>query len=310
MDAASLFNVKVIRRQRRHGIELSHQQATRRSRRKKKEEEKEADILRGGDPPLPQDKIVLVTGGAKGIGLMISEGFVANGATVYVSSRDAAACASAAAALTAKGPGRAHAIPADLQRLEDCKALVASLSRQTGGRLHVLVNNSGAAWGEAFDAYPDAAWTKLLTLNLHRVFTLTQLAAPLLERAAAAADDDDPARVINIGSVDGLRVPLMSSFAYSASKAGLHHLSRALARELGPRGVTSNTLACGPFESKMMKATLDSMRATIEEEVPLRRIGTPRDVAGACLFLASRAGAFVTGATITVDGGIVLASKL
>ncbi|WYZ41648.1 hypothetical protein EsH8_V_000543 [Colletotrichum jinshuiense] len=254
-----------------------------------------------------KDKIVLVTGGAKGIGYMISEGFVANGATVYVSSRDAAACSAAAEALTARGPGKALAIPADLQKLEDCKSLVEELSRQTGGRLHVLVNNSGAAWGESFDAYPDAAWTKLLTLNLHRVFTLTQLAAPLLEAAAA---DADPARIINIGSVDGLRVPLMSSFAYSASKAGLHHLSRALARELGPRGVTSNTLACGPFESKMMKATLDSMRATLEEEMPLRRIGTPQDVAGACLFLASRAGAFVTGATITVDGGIVLASKM
>ncbi|KAF3809231.1 3-oxoacyl-[acyl-carrier-protein] reductase FabG [Colletotrichum gloeosporioides] len=254
-----------------------------------------------------KDKIVLVTGGAKGIGLMISEGFVANGATVYISSRDAAACTAAASALSAKGPGTAHAIPADLQKLDDCKALVASLAAATGGKLHVLVNNSGAAWGDSFDTYPDAAWTKLLTLNLQRVFSLTQLAAPLLE---AAAVEGDPSRIINIGSVDGLRVPLMSSFAYSASKAGLHHLSRALARELGPRGVTSNTLACGPFESKMMKATLDSMRATIEEEIPMRRIGTPQDVAGACLFLASRAGAFVTGATITVDGGIVLASKL
>ncbi|KAF6834646.1 short chain dehydrogenase/reductase family protein [Colletotrichum musicola] len=254
-----------------------------------------------------KDKNVLVTGGAKGIGLMISQGFVANGATVYISSRDAASCSSAAASLTAQGPGKAHAIPADLQKLEDCKALVGKLSEATGGKLHVLVNNSGAAWGDAFDTYPDSAWTKLLTLNLHRVFTLTQLAAPLLEAAAAPGD---PARIINIGSVDGLRVPVASSFAYSASKAGLHHLSRALARELGPRGVTSNTLACGPFESKMMKATLDAMRDTIEMEVPMRRIGTPEDVAGACLFLSSRAGAYVTGATITVDGGIVLASKL
>ncbi|GJC79361.1 rhamnolipids biosynthesis 3-oxoacyl-[acyl-carrier-protein] reductase [Colletotrichum liriopes] len=254
-----------------------------------------------------KDKIVLVTGGAKGVGYMISEGFVANGATVYVSSRDGAACEAAASALTAKGPGKAFAIPADLQKLDDCRRLVSALASRTGGRLHVLVNNSGAAWGDAFDTYPDAAWSKLLTLNLHRVFTLTQLAAPLLEAASSAGD---PGRVINIGSVDGLRVPLASSFAYSASKAGLHHLSRALARELGPRGVTSNTLACGPFESKMMKATLDAMRDAIEEEIPMRRIGTPQDVAGACLFLSGRAGAFVTGATITVDGGIVLASKL
>ncbi|KAK1997866.1 short chain dehydrogenase/reductase family [Colletotrichum falcatum] len=266
-----------------------------------------------------KDKNVLVTGGAKGVGYMISEGYVANGATVYVSSRDAAACEAAAAALTAKGPGRAHAIPADLQKLDDCRRLVDELAARTGGRLHVLVNNSGATWGEAFDTYPDAAWTKLLTLNLQRVFTLTQLASPLLEAAASSSSSSsaegqghfaDPSRVINIGSVDGLRVPLMSSYAYSASKAGLHHLSRALARELGPRGVTSNTLACGPFESKMMRATLDSMRDVMESEIPLRRIGTPQDVAGACLFLSGRAGAFVTGATINVDGGLVLASKL
>ncbi|KAK2065485.1 short chain dehydrogenase/reductase family protein [Colletotrichum caudatum] len=236
----------------------------------------------------------------KGVGYMISEGYVANGAT----------------------------------SLGDCRRLVDELASRTAGRLHVLVNNSGATWGEAFDDYPDAAWTKLLTLNLQRVFTLTQLAAPLLEAAAAASSSSssssssaeggegreggggggppfaDPSRVINIGSVDGLRVPVMSSYAYSASKAGLHHLSRALARELGPRGVTSNTLACGPFESRMMRATLETMRDAIEGEVPLRRIGTPQDVAGACLFLSGRAGAFVTGATITVDGGMVLASKL
>ncbi|KAI3529347.1 short chain dehydrogenase/reductase family protein [Colletotrichum filicis] len=256
-----------------------------------------------------KDKNILVTGGAKGIGYMISEGYVTNGATVYISS-DAKACSASAAALTAKGPGRCHAIPADLQKLDDCKRLVDELAKQTGGRLHVLVNNSGAAWGDAFETYPDAAWTKLLTLNLQRVFTLTQLAAPVLEAASGGAGAGDPSRIINIGSVDGLRVPLISSYAYSASKAGLHHLSRALARELGPRGITSNTLACGPFESKMMAATLETMRDTIEEEIPMRRIGTPQDVAGACLFLSGRAGAFVTGATITVDGGIVLASKL
>ncbi|TDZ25889.1 Rhamnolipids biosynthesis 3-oxoacyl-[acyl-carrier-protein] reductase [Colletotrichum orbiculare MAFF 240422] len=170
-----------------------------------------------------------------------------------------------------------------------------------------LVNNSGAAWGDSFDAYPDAAWTKLLTLNLQRVFTLTQLVAPLLE---AAARPGDPARIVNIGSVDGLRPPPMATFAYSASKAGLHQLSRALARELGPRGITSNTLACGPFESKMMQATLDSMREVMEGEIPMGRIGTPEDVGGACLFLAGRAGAFVNGATIPIDGGLVLVSKL
>lgn len=147
----------------------------------------------------------------------------------------------------------------------------------------------------------------MLTLNLTRVFTLTQLVTPLLE---AAASPTDPARVINIGSIDGLRVPALETFAYSASKAGLHHLSRVLAHHLGMRNITSNALACGPFESKMMKATLDKFRESIEQAAPLGRIGSPEDVAGACLFLASRAGAYVNGATIALDGGTVVKAKM
>ena len=224
---------------------------------------------------------------------MIAQGFVSNGAKVYLSSRDAAACQSAAeeltrhaASLSPPSPGTAHALPADLQDLASCKELLASLQKLES-KLHVLVNNAGAAWGDSIDTYPDAAWNKLLTLNLQRAFTVTQLALPLLEAAGTA---QDPARIINIGSVDGLRVPAASSFAYSASKAGLHHLSRHLARDLGPRNVTSNTLACGPFDTKMMAVPLRSFREAIEEAVPRGRIGTPEDVAGACLFLASRAG--------------------
>ena len=218
---------------------------------------------------------------------MISEGFVANGAKVYISSRDAAACTKAASELSALGPGTAVALPADLQKLPDCQALAAELSKREPGGLHVLVNNSGASWGEDMATYPDSAWTKLLTLNLHRVFTLTQLLLPLLEAAGTSAD---PARVVNIGSIDAIRVPVLSNFAYSASKAGLHHLSRHLAVELGPRHVTSNTLACGPFESKMMAATLREIRGELEGAIPRGRIGEPGDVAGACIFLASKAG--------------------
>jgi NAD(P)-dependent dehydrogenase (short-subunit alcohol dehydrogenase family) len=139
------------------------------------------------------------------------------------------------------------------------------------------------------------------------VFDLTQLVTPLLEQASAP---NDPARIINIGSIDGLRVPSLETFAYSSSKAGLHHLSRVLANHLGKRNVTSNTLACGPFESKMMAATLKSFGETIKAGVPLGRIGTPQDVAGACLFLSSRAGAYINGATIPVDGGSAIAAKL
>ncbi|KAL0634644.1 hypothetical protein Q9L58_006439 [Maublancomyces gigas] len=256
-----------------------------------------------------KDKVVLVTGGGKGIGRMISEGFVANGAKVYISSRDAKACEKACEELNAI----AHAIPADFYKLEDCKRLVEELSKREK-KLHVLVNNSGSNWGESYDGYPDHAWTRVLTLNLHRVFTITQLCTPLLEAAAVPGDGaksvGDPARIINIGSVDGLTVPALETFAYSASKAGLHHLSEVLAHHLGKRNITSNTIACGPFESKMMAETLKRMRAQIEASIPLRRIGTAEDVAGCCLFLASRAGAYVNGATITVDGGSVISAKL
>ncbi|KAL6892540.1 NAD(P)-binding protein [Trichoderma longibrachiatum] len=257
-------------------------------------------------------KVVLVTGGAKGIGRMIAEGFVANGAKVYLTGRDAAACSSATAELTKLGSstnsgGSAHALPANLQELSQCEALVKRLTELEPHGLHVLVNNAGATWGADVDSYPDHAWSKVLTLNLHRVFTLTQLCLPLLERAATR---EDPARLIHIGSIDGLRVPTVSNVAYAASKAGLHHMSRVLARELGPRHVTSNVLACGPFATKMMRATLEAAGEALMEEMPRGRIGTPQDVAGASLFLASRAGAFCNGAIIRLDGGASHVSKL
>ncbi|KAL2819523.1 hypothetical protein BJX63DRAFT_382286 [Aspergillus granulosus] len=251
-------------------------------------------------------KVVLVTGGAKGIGRMISEGYVANGATVYISSRDAKACEKAVQELNALGKGKAYSIPADFYKEEDIKKLAEELAKRES-KLHVLVNNSGSNWGAPYDEYPSAAWTRVLTLNLHRVFDLTKLVTPLLEKAA---EPTNPARIINIGSIDGLRVPALETFAYSASKAGLHHMSRVLANHLGKRNITSNTLACGPFQSKMMAATLENYRDQIESGIPLGRIGTPQDVAGACLFLSSRAGAYVNGATITVDGGSVVAAKL
>ncbi|KAK3403079.1 hypothetical protein B0T20DRAFT_503404 [Sordaria brevicollis] len=262
-------------------------------------------------------KVVLITGGAKGIGRMISEGFVLNGAKVYISSRDAKACETAASELNAlaaqkSSGGSAVALPADLSKADDCARLAQELTKRES-KLHVLINNSGATWGAPYEEYPESAWQKLLTLNLHRVFTLTQALTPLMEKAAQKNGQDvvvDPARVINIGSIDGIRVPLLPTYAYSASKAGLHHLSRHMAVELGPRGITSNTLACGPFPSKMMAATLRDLGDVIKAANPLGRIGTPEDAAGACLFLASRAGAFVNGATLTLDGGVALMSKI
>ncbi|GIK03030.1 hypothetical protein Aspvir_007096 [Aspergillus viridinutans] len=253
-----------------------------------------------------EGKVVLVTGGAKGIGRMISEGYVTNGATVYISSRDAKACEKAVQELNAIGRGKAYAIPADFYKEEECKRLAEEIAKRES-KLHVLVNNSGSNWGAPYDEYPSSAWTRVLTLNLQRVFDLTKLLTPLLEKAGAPTD---PARIINIGSIDGLRVPALETFAYSASKAGLHHLSRVLAHHLGRRNITSNTLACGPFESKMMAATLEKFRDAIEGANPLGRIGTPQDVAGACLFLSSRAGSYINGATIAVDGGSAIAAKI
>ncbi|RKF77681.1 Rhamnolipids biosynthesis 3-oxoacyl- reductase [Golovinomyces cichoracearum] len=251
-------------------------------------------------------KIVLVTGGAKGIGRMISEGFVSNGAKVYISSRDVKAGTQACKELNTLGKGSAYFLPADFYRLEDCNSMIEEFRRRES-KLHILVNNSGSNWGAPFDEFPESAWTRVLTLNLTRVFTITQALTPLLE---AAATTDDPARIINIGSIDGLRIPSLETFSYSASKAGLHHLSRVLANHLGRRNITSNTLACGPFESKMMAATLKTYGDKIKDGIPLKRIGTPEDVAGACLFLGSRAGSFVNGATIPVDGGALVNSKL
>ncbi|PHH66958.1 hypothetical protein CDD81_5310 [Ophiocordyceps australis] len=278
-----------------------------------------------------KDKAVLVTGGGKGIGLMIAQGFVSAGARVYITGREAGALASAASALSSSSSSGGNSnsnsnssnsssgivvpLPANLQNYAECVALVKQLAALEPGGLHVLVNNAGAAWGATVDEYPDAAWTKLLTLNLQRVFTLTQLCLPLLERAAVAAPEGDgsftdPARVIHIGSIDGIRVPVVANYAYAASKAGLHHLSRTLARDLGPRGITSNVVAPGPFATKMMRATLDAVGQQIRAEAPLRRIGNPHDVAGTCLYLASRAGAYCNGALIRLDGGISLASRM
>jgi NAD(P)-dependent dehydrogenase (short-subunit alcohol dehydrogenase family) len=163
------------------------------------------------------------------------------------------------------------------------------------------VNNAGANWGEAIETYPDDAWDKVLALNVKGVFHTTRSLLPQLAAAASAAD---PARVINIGSIDGIQVPAMETYAYSASKAAVHHLTRALAKKLAPQKITVNAVAPGPFESKMMAATLDRFRDGIVASCPMGRIGEPGDMAGVAIYLASRAGSYVTGAVIPVDGGI------
>ena len=245
-----------------------------------------------------EGKVALVTGGSRGIGLMIARGFVEAGARVYISSRKKDVCDAVAAGLSKTGT--CISLPTDLSSEAGANALAAEVAAREPA-LHILVNNAGANWGAPIADYPDDAWDKVLATNLKSPFFLTRASLPLLEKAAR---HEDPARVINIGSIDGLKVPLFETYAYSASKAALHHMTRVLARQLAPRRITVNCVAPGPFESKMMAATLERFKDNIVSTCPLGRIGEPGDMAGIAIYLASRAGSYVTGAVIPVDGGI------
>ncbi len=244
-----------------------------------------------------EGKVALVTGGSRGIGLMIAEGLVAAGARVYVASRKKQACDEAAAALAAQGT--CLSLPGDLATHAGTRALADALAEREPA-LHVLVNNAGANWGAPLEEYPEAGWDKVMALNVKGPFDLTRFLVPQLRAASAPGD---PARVINVGSIDGLQVPALDTFAYSSSKAAVHHLTRVLARKLAP-DVTVNAIAPGPFESKMMAETLRTFGDAIRGSCPLGRIGEPEDMAGVAIYLASRAGAYVNGAVIPVDGGI------
>ena len=242
-------------------------------------------------------KTVLVTGGSRGIGRMIAGGFVEAGATVYVSSRNADAGDEVAAELSETGI--CVSVPADLSTESGCRTLAEEMTRRAD-RLDVLVNNAGNTWGAPLEEFGDAAWDRVLSLNVKGVFHTTKFLLPLLRAAAA---EDDPARVINIGSIDGIHVPVLETYSYSASKAAVHQLTRHLAKKLAPQ-VTVNAIAPGPFPSKMMAATLDAFGEQIAAAAPMKRIGRPDDMAGAAIYLASRAGAYLTGVILPVDGGI------
>lgn len=247
-----------------------------------------------------QGKIALVTGGSRGIGLMIARGYVESGAKVYITARKAEACDAAAQELSAIG--ECISIPGDVGSAEGRAALVAAIGERESA-LDILVNNAGANWGAPFDEYPDSGVEKVMNLNVNALFSLTRDLLPLLEKASKPGD---PARVINIGSIDGLHVPSMDNFIYPASKAAVHHLTHVLAVRLGPRGITVNAVAPGPFESKMTEWMLENFQDSIEKGCPLGRIGEPTDMAGVSIYLASRAGAYINGAVIPVDGGIHL----
>ncbi|KAI8086367.1 uncharacterized protein BX664DRAFT_350780 [Halteromyces radiatus] len=244
-----------------------------------------------------KDKVVLVTGGGRGIGLMIATGFVSAGAKVYISSRTASVCDKDLANVS-----RSLQICLLWKNANDWLKNYLSMNH-----LDVLVNNSGTNYNATIEEYPDDMFDKVLNLNLKRIFTLTQACLPLLKSNATG---DSPSRVINIGSVDGIRPPPQTTFAYSASKAGLHHLTKHMASQLGEENILFNTVAPGAFRSKMMKATLDAFEEVIKSKIPLGRIGEPEDIAGTVLYLSSRAGQYTTGAVIVVDGGVVAGAKL
>jgi NAD(P)-dependent dehydrogenase (short-subunit alcohol dehydrogenase family) len=231
---------------------------------------------------------------------MIARGYVEAGAKVYVSSRKQDVCDRVAAELSRIGT--CVSVPGDCSTQAGCEALAAAVAAHES-RLDILVNNAGANWGAPLAEYPDAAWDKVLALNVKAIFHLTRACLPMLRAAATAAD---PARVINIGSIDGLHVPLLETYAYSSSKAAVHHLTRVLAARFASDHITVNAVAPGPFESKMMHETLERFRDAIVGSCPLGRIGEPDDMAGVAIYLASRAGAYLTGVVIPVDGGITI----
>ena len=245
-------------------------------------------------------KVALVTGGSRGIGRMIAQGLLQAGAKVYITARKKGACEEAAAELSAFGP--CIAIPSDMGTAKGRAELLAAFS-QKEDKLHILINNAGTNWGEAFDSYPDEAFDKVLNLNVSAVFSMTRDFIRLLEKAATK---DDPARVINIGSMDGLHTPTAShtgTFAYTSSKAAVHHLTRNLAVTLAPRHITVNAIAPGFFPSKMTEFIFDKYLADIEENSLQKRVGKPEEMAAVAVYLCSRGGAYTNGTVIPVDGG-------
>lgn len=243
-------------------------------------------------------KYAVVTGGTRGIGLMIARGLLQAGARVVISSRSADACAAAQQQLSAFGDVRA--IPADVSQHAECRRL-ADLVTSDSERLDILVNNAGAMWREPLATFPDEAWDTVLDLNLKAPFWLVRALLPALLAAGTA---DDPARVVNVGSIAAIHVAQSPNYSYASSKAALHQLTRVLARELGPQHVTVNAIAPGVFPSQMMDATIEAIGDTIAAAAPLRRLGRDDDMAGVAVFLASRAGSYLTGAVIPVDGGV------
>ena len=241
----------------------------------------------------------LITGGSRGIGRMIAEGFLRAGARVYISARKADACDATAAELSVIGP--CVSLPADVSTQGGVQQLVASY-QQHEQSLDILVNNAGAAWGAPYEEFPESGWDKVVDLNLKAPFFLTQALTPLLKKAAT----DHLAKVLHIASIDGVSVNPQETYSYAASKAGLIHLTRRMALKLAPERIAVSAIAPGAFASTMNKDARDH-GDEVAQRIPLGRIGTPEDMAGAAIYLASRAGDYVVGSTLIVDGGVTYA---
>jgi NAD(P)-dependent dehydrogenase (short-subunit alcohol dehydrogenase family) len=241
-------------------------------------------------------RVALITGGSRGIGKMIAEGFVAQGAKVYISSRDAGVCAAVSEEL---GPN-CIALPQDVSTVDGCRELSRALA-DLEPALDILVNNAGVAWGAPFDEFPESGWDKVMDLNLKSPFFLLQALHDLLK---AAASREAPAKVINIASIDGINLNGWETYSYHASKSAMIHLTRRLAARLIEDSINVTGIAPGAFPSKMNRAARDHGEA-VAKQIPARRLGLPQDMAGAAVYLASRAGDYVIGDTIVVDGGVV-----
>ncbi len=246
-------------------------------------------------------KVAVVTGGSRGIGAMIARGFVENGVRTYITARKEQELMATAKELS--GLGECIALPSDLGSLEGVKAFAGAI-REREDALHILVNNAGATWGAAIDDFPESGWDKVMELNVKSLFFLTQQLLPVLRAAASA---EDPARVINIGSVNGFTHSHMTNYSYSASKAAVHHLTSHLGVDLAPDNINVNGIAPGFFPSKMTAHLLEHEHELVRG-IPRGRMGRPEDAAGTAIYLCSRASAWVTGHTIALDGGHVAAA--
>ena len=246
-------------------------------------------------------RVALVTGGSRGIGKMIAQGFVESGAKVYISARKADACDATAAELSKIGP--CISIPQDISTVAGCKALADDIATREP-KLDILVNNAGAAWGAPFEEFPESGWDKVMNLNVKSPFFLTQALHGALKKAASK---DRPAKVINICSIDGIRLNPWETYSYHASKSSLLYLTKRMAARLVRDNIIVTAIAPGPFASEMNKAARDQADM-VAARTPMRRIGRDEDMAGAAIFLASKAGDYVCGDSIAVDGGIAYAS--